>query len=848
MKKSLKKIVIGCLGLLLVCGIASCGKKYDIESAADQLFQMEKNNSNSTASYELVGQIDVEGEYYPVTWSIEVVSGDESCITLGTESEHMVPVTVIREIGKPATEVNYKLKYVITTPNGKTTKEGSFDRKVPLFNYATFADLKANAKSDVSDTSYDWVGIVTDKSTFNTGKCNVWLQDANGGLEGYGVNLDQETYDKISIGSEICLSGKIKDYYGMIEFDGNPTVKVLKETGTVPTTNIDEAFKNAEDNKDAEEFGKYMCMETTVTGAKIISEGKASDGYYWFEKEGVRSYFRPSSSSSYLFSDDTTTGDFAVLDSLWHYGHTVTLTGIVQSYSGVYYLMPAKVEANSDRYIKVTSTELSDVDKVAGAIEEVKELFALSYASDPELELPTESSDYAGVSFEYALEDNDDGLVAISDTNVLSINCTKEEIVKLKVTATKGEATKTETIDLNIVIPEPITIAKFLEDKDTENVQYLQGYVVATGSGHTYTVKEAFDSYAVGDTLKLAQYKALSAENKAKVETAPTKDSFVIADATGAVFSYNKFALEVGDEVIISTKYAVNNGTAQSGTISLIKTISKGNDYTGELKNEYNSSDIEGFITASTSTSAVEGLTGKLVKVTAILKKSGNYYSLYKNAADSDNIVSLKFNEEIQAKFDELLGTNTSIEVDTYGYNRGCSNKYYTMQVVDVVAKGTTYVAKGIPVILTVNNAFSGDTGYLTEAKTFKCNDVEVELSKNAAYSYGPYFQLKKSEGKITVKNITPKQVTVKILVKGDYPTGTKAPTFKFGTTDVNPIETAQQISDNKITDSGIKLYYSDTVNASLYTLTFDVNATAAGDFTVAAGGGATYVHSIAFK
>lgn len=224
------------------------------------------------------------------------------------------------------------------------------------------------------------------------------------------------------------------------------------------------------------------------------------------------------------------------------------------------------------------------------------------------------------------------------------VNC------KVKVVASLNGEQAEHTYSFVVKQPETISISKFLTDKNEDDTQYIKGIVVASGANS-------------GET-----------------------GSFVIADSTGLVFSYNKFEVNVGDEIVIATKYTSYGAFPQSDTSSVVKVVSTGNDISTYLANANvtTASDLYTVLSGMADDQAiVDEYNSKALKVTGLVKSNGSGYAMYVNDEASNYVVNLYVNDTIGDELESLVGT----EVTVVGYLRGVSSKYdsVTIQVSSVI-------------------------------------------------------------------------------------------------------------------------------------------------------------------
>lgn len=199
------------------------------------------------------------------------------------------------------------------------------------------------------------------------------------------------------------------------------------------------------------------------------------------------------------------------------------------------------------------------------------------------------------------------------------------------------------TLDLNFIAPQiqTLTVAEFLKKKEDETTIYaIKGWAVASGA---------------------------SKDSSGKEVTA----SFVIADSTGALFSYNKFYVEVGKMYIVYGTRSSNAGVAQIGTTSILPVATE-ETFTEPTATELAASDID---LSKLSQDTIGDYTGKYYKITgSFAAKSGSYVNANYN---KKQLLSLYMSDTMKTAAEAMDGK----QVIVYGYVRGFSSSYLTVQV-----------------------------------------------------------------------------------------------------------------------------------------------------------------------
>lgn len=224
----------------------------------------------------------------------------------------------------------------------------------------------------------------------------------------------------------------------------------------------------------------------------------------------------------------------------------------------------------------------------------------------------------------------------------ISVFQSESEDIPYVLTATLEKDGAKEVVTFNYTVPKLVftTIADFLAAKTDDEVSYaLRGHVMATGAD----------------------------EGKA--------GSFVIADETGSVFSYNKFEVALGDEIIAYGTRSVNSGVPQLGTTN-VKVVGK-TGYTEATATELKAEEID---LSKLSNETITAMTGKYYKVTGVkYAVSGGYAQ---GTYNDKQLLSLYTNTTISDVAEDYTGKN----IEAYGYVRGFSaGKYLTIQVTKIV-------------------------------------------------------------------------------------------------------------------------------------------------------------------
>lgn len=655
MKK--KSLLTLSLTALMAFGVVSCGEKgpSGVEQAADYVWQLYKNTSlsqktASTDDYNVVTEVTIENVKYNVSWAVTLGTGVANAVTLGEAKDGKQVVDVVYDPVLSNVETPYTLTATITDAKGESVVK-SFERVVPAFKYSSYKDFSNPKKGQV----YNVKGVITERTAFSSGSVKyLYLQNDDCGIMAYSlVCADQAAFDAdLKVGNEIIVSGTVTRYNGQLEFEKGCTYSVVSKTvATLNYVDATEAFTSATNEKDVDALDPYQNRLVEVKGVTVADIYEAQN-YHYFTIGTVKSYLRPSTSYGSLNSEQC---EQVVAE--WVQGYKANVKGILTCYSGTYYILPVAVDA-----VTITEKVLTDEVKVANAINDVKALIGSEIVKSTEITLPATAAaeEYNTVTYTWSVVEGASAF-AIEDGKLKVTIGNSPVVGKIKVVATVNGKTAEHVFDVTAKLPTTITVSAFLDAKNTNDIQYVKGVVVA----------------AAGDSSK--------------------DGSFVLADDSGLVFSYNKFKVTVGDEVIIATKYNEYSGLVQSDTKEVVSVVSTGNDVSSYLTNPLTKSiaDLSAELEAcSTSAEMYEKFGQKCIQATGTVKKTANGYAMYLNAEDNQYILNLYANSAINEQLKTLLGSASSVELTVTGFVRGVGtanpDKGYhaslTLQLNNVVA------------------------------------------------------------------------------------------------------------------------------------------------------------------
>ncbi len=641
MKKTKILVFVLLVALCLSC-FAACNKTpQELVDARDYLYNKYKefDGKATPADFNRVGAVMISGTKYPIEWTVEVkTEGQSESVKVVKNEDGTVTVDVDE---KAAVEISYDLVATISNAKGKTITV-TFHHTVPQWRELTWAEYMAKEKGEAVVIK-GRVASISSKSTGDKYNC-MYIYDNDGGYYVYSLTDDPlTTYPNLALGMTVQVTGE-KDIYNGTHEVKNATFTVIDAESTIEFADITDIFAATADMKD-ESLTKKAYMPVTIRNV-IIGDIDEANSYYYFTIGASKSYLRISSSDNMLSEAETKAfkDGFAALK-----GKYATVKGLATVYSGSFYIQVITADA---------AVEQAAPEKdPAGQIADVKGRLAIDTkinGSGRTFTLPTQDTVYTSVNIAWAASSD----VASIDDGKVTYTFTEDGTVKLTATlthATDATVSDTKEFEVTLSVGTPVTVAEFLQKAVSDDEIYiLTGFIVA----------DAEDS-KIG--------------------------SFVFADATGAVFSYNKFDVAVGDKVKIVATRAANAGLPQLGTISVTKLEkAEGESYTYPEATELAAADID---LSALNNAKMDEMDGTFYKITGtILYKSGSYYNAGTAGATEGEYNQLLSVYTASSLVDaNLLGK----EVVIYGYVRGFSaNKYLTVQVVRITEKDKTDAEK----------------------------------------------------------------------------------------------------------------------------------------------------------
>lgn len=645
MKRTKIALVFVMLFALCLGVFAACEKKPQqdtgLTAARDYLYSQYKasDNGETPADFTRVGAVMINETKYSIEWTANVkTEGQEEGVKIVKNEDGTITVDVNEQT---TVAIVYELVATIGNAEGQTIAV-TFHHTVPEFKELTWQQYKDTEKGK-SVVIKGKVASISSKSTGDKYNC-MYVYDNDGGYYVYSLTEDPlTTYPELALGMTVRVTGE-KDIYNGTHEVKSATFEVLDATTTIEFADLTAVFKATEDMTDETLTSKaYMPV---VIKDVIIGDIDKDQSYYYFSNGASKSYLRVSSSDNMLSETETAAfkEGFAALK-----GKYATVKGLATVYNGAFYIQVITTDA---------AVEQAAPEKdPAGQVADVKDRLAIETkisGSGRTFDLPTQDTVYENVNIAWTA----DSAVASIANGKVTYTFTEDGTVKLTATLTHAtDATATDTKEFTVTLSAgtEVTVAEFVNKAVGAEVYILTGYIVAA-------------------------------------DKAPgTAGSFVFADETGSVFSYNKFDVTVGDKVKILTTRAVNVGVPQLGTISVTKLEkTEGESYAYPEATELKGEDID--LSALSATTIVP-MSGVYYKITGtILYKNGSYTSSgleTETAGTYSQVISVYADSSLIDT--DLYGK----EVVIYGYVRGFSpGKYLTVQTVRITEKEKTDVEK----------------------------------------------------------------------------------------------------------------------------------------------------------
>jgi len=457
----MKKLSIIIIALLLcVSLLAACSDKTNegLEAASTYLHNLYKDAAEVTAAdYEVVGKIIIDGVTYTVTWTV-----DSDKIRVEDLGNGFVKIDVEEE---SLEEVSYKLTATIADEKGNTTTR-EYTRKVPKFDITDWDEYMAAKEGDTLVVQGTVVAI-NSKAAGNT-RNHLFLVDATGkgGYYSYQMEADPVADLGIKVGMTVRVTGPAAPYNGMMEIKGGTATIISEEIKEITPIDITDKFVEGAD------FNQFVALPVVIKGVAIGGQELevANSQYLFFEINGVKSYVRTyvTDFPTNLKAEDKATID---ADHAAHFGYKADVTGLLVTYSGTPYLIPL----STTPFTNYQEVQKTPAEKVDAELEGLK--IDASFSADKVIDLLLNGQYYDDVTFAWTTDNETNA--AIADGKLTLVVPDKEATVKITVTATCGDVTKTK--EFTVKLSKSITPIKDLNTLGAAQESYTEEKYLAGG-------------------------------------------------------------------------------------------------------------------------------------------------------------------------------------------------------------------------------------------------------------------------------------------------------------------------------------------------------------------------------
>lgn len=580
-----------------------------------------------------------------ITWTITKISGlDVVTLTLD-ETKNLYNVTVTYGPETNAQETTYKISATFTI--GTETATWSMERTVPAFVFTTYEEYLTNCEKQ-SDTVMNIKAYVIGAIQSGSSIGSLYVQDAQGnGYYVYKPDFDGKKEagaldrDKVNqffpVGTEVIVTGVGKVYGGQYEFTSNDNSKtwptVTKTGRTAEEAGVTLGYKDGTADWSAaanSEDSKLVKYQNSLVELKLVTMTSVDGSYYYFTIGENKVQFNVYSNVYFITEEENKT-----LFAKFVPGNTATVKGIVSVFSKKYQIYPVSVEAISN----VQEPDRTDAEKITFEHDLLNVDKAVSI-DGYQMKLTTVGTKYDTVKI--AWTSDSENCVVKDGVATFTVPDTGSVKVTLTAVFTCGEATQTFTYEITVEPMAATSIADVIAASATDGKVYkIVGWIVAA--------------------------------NKTESE----EGAFVIKDATGAIFSFNKATVKVGQKVIAYGTRAVNFGVAQFGTTKVVAiTPDEGETFTEGEATEWAAADLD---LSALSATTIANYTGKYYKITGSTYAIVNKYP--QTQYNGKQLLSLYMNSGLSTEYTAFEGK----EVVVYGWVRGFSTgNYLTIQVTKI--------------------------------------------------------------------------------------------------------------------------------------------------------------------
>lgn len=389
---------------------------------------------------------------FTVNWKLTVEEGGfAGAVSMGEVNDKGMQVVNISYTENNNVQTNFTLVGTVSDGNGHeatVTLDGYY---VPEFvvNYTSFEEFKAMA--DDSSNNEDATVLGTVSAIYKTG---LYITDAANKtfycFTPASINADDYA-TLFPIGSKVIVTGTPANYYNAYQFSKGCTIKKVADKAefAIPYVDQTEAFTNAKSNKDGDSLNQYLNSYVELKDVKI-NDIDTANYYYYFTLGTNKFYLRTTTS---FINPETgvkfTNAEASSIVAEWTAGYTANIKGLVQSYSGNFYITPVETSA-----VTIVTREISDENKMANDISDVANLFKSSYAEVSEVTLPATGEKYSStLAYEITAGTTakiENGKVSITPKAV-------EETVTIKVTATLNGKTVDDEITFTVLATQDLS-------------------------------------------------------------------------------------------------------------------------------------------------------------------------------------------------------------------------------------------------------------------------------------------------------------------------------------------------------------------------------------------------------
>ena len=525
----MKKLLVVLLTLALcVTTLASCdflsnlfgGEQepevvYNVDAAADYIYNLYKNKSTTGADFEVTAKANIAGVMHEVAWSV-----DTDKVTITKKDDNTFIVNVDEESPE-------ELAYVLTATikGGDKTATKSFNLTVP--KYVLWSHEQYMAAKEGDNVVIKGIVVALNSKAAGNSRNHIFLADTKvvGGYYSYQMDQDPVADLGIEIGMTVEVTGPLTPYSGMQEIKGGTARIVDANKKTVDVLDITDKLLAGES------LAKYVGLPVTVKGVEIAGQelDKDTSQYLNFKVGETTAYVR-----TYVTDFPTTLAadKKAEIDAAHaaHFGWKANATGILVLYSGNPYLIPM----GTDCFEYLELIVKTDAEKVADVLENVS--IANSFSVNATVELP--ASVYPEVTLTWA--SNNEAIVIADGKMTVVIPETATEVT-VTATAVCGDVTveKAFTIKLSKAVTpvkEIIDIALGQEHNVYTESKYLVAGIITEVYNTTYGNMKITDEF--GNILTIYGTYDADGTNRYDAMTAqPVAGDYVVI--LGIVGQYN---------------------------------------------------------------------------------------------------------------------------------------------------------------------------------------------------------------------------------------------------------------------------------------------------------------------